>query len=75
MSKLVVEGLGRIFPGVRGGKPVTALQPTDLVIGNNEFVTLLGPSGCGKSTLLRMVAGLDRPTSGQVLLDGRKVEG
>ncbi len=75
MSKLVIEGLGRIFPGVRGGKPVTALQPTDLTIGNNEFVTILGPSGCGKSTLLRMVAGLDRPTSGQILLDGRKVEG
>jgi ABC-type nitrate/sulfonate/bicarbonate transport system ATPase subunit len=75
VSKLAIEGLGRIFPGVRGGKPVTALQPTDLVIGNNEFVTILGPSGCGKSTLLRMVAGLDRPTSGQILLDGRKVEG
>ncbi|MCU0819782.1 MAG: ABC transporter ATP-binding protein [Beijerinckiaceae bacterium] len=75
MSKLVIEGLGRIFPGVRGGKPVTALQPTNLTIGNNEFVTILGPSGCGKSTLLRMVAGLDRPTSGQILLDGRKVEG
>ncbi|PPD14904.1 MAG: sulfonate ABC transporter ATP-binding protein [Methylobacterium sp.] len=75
MSKLVIERLGRIFPGVRGGQPVTALQPTDLTIGNNEFVTILGPSGCGKSTLLRMVAGLDRPTSGQILLDGRKVEG
>ena len=75
MSKLLVEGLGRIFPGMRGGKPVTALQPTDLVIGNNEFVTILGPSGCGKSTLLRMVAGLDRPTSGRITVDGKPVDG
>jgi NitT/TauT family transport system ATP-binding protein len=73
MSKLRISGLSRIFPGVGGGAPVTALQPTDLAIGDNDFVTILGPSGCGKSTLLRMVAGLDRPTSGTIELDGRKV--
>ncbi|MFD2263833.1 ABC transporter ATP-binding protein [Lacibacterium aquatile] len=75
MSKLQISGVGRIFPGVRGGASVTALQPTDLTIAENDFITILGPSGCGKSTLLRIVAGLDRPTSGQVLLDGRKIEG
>ncbi len=75
MSKLVVQGVGRVFPGVRGGAPVTALQPTELTIGTNEFVTVLGPSGCGKSTLLRMIAGLDKPTSGTILLDGRPVTG
>ncbi|WP_150287032.1 ABC transporter ATP-binding protein [Rhabdaerophilum calidifontis] len=75
MSKLVIEGLGRVFPGVRGGAPVTALQPTDLVVADNEFVTILGPSGCGKSTLLRIVAGLDRPSSGRVVLDGREISG
>jgi len=75
MSKLVVQEVGRIFPGVRGGAPVTALQPTDLTIGANEFVTILGPSGCGKSTLLRMIAGLDRPTSGTISLDKRQVTG
>jgi ABC-type nitrate/sulfonate/bicarbonate transport system ATPase subunit len=51
------------------------LEPTDLSIAENDFITILGPSGCGKSTLLRIVAGLDRPSTGQVLLDGRAIEG
>ncbi len=50
-----------------------ALQATDLDVAENDFITILGPSGCGKSTLLRIVAGLDQPTAGQVLLDGRPV--
>ncbi|MCZ8259968.1 MAG: ABC transporter ATP-binding protein [Beijerinckiaceae bacterium] len=73
MSKLVIQNVSRVFPGVHGGAPVTALQPTDLTIGDNDFVTILGPSGCGKSTLLRMVAGLDRPSTGTIALDGRAV--
>ncbi len=75
MSKLVIENLSRVFPAVHGGAAVTALQPTNLSVGDNDFVTILGPSGCGKSTLLRMVAGLDRPTTGSILLDGHKVTG
>src|SRR6187397_3704189 len=51
-----------------------ALEATDLDVAENDFVTILGPSGCGKSTLLRIVAGLDRPTAGEVLLDGRLIE-
>lgn len=75
MSKLVVENLSRVFPAVHGGKPVTALQPTALSVADNDFVTILGPSGCGKSTLLRMIAGLERPSTGHILLDGKAVSG
>jgi NitT/TauT family transport system ATP-binding protein len=75
MTKLLIEGVSRVFPGVRGGAPVEALQPATLALAANDFVTLLGPSGCGKSTLLRIVAGLDRPSQGRVLLDGRPVAG
>ncbi|HSW27249.1 MAG TPA: ABC transporter ATP-binding protein [Burkholderiaceae bacterium] len=52
-----------------------ALQATDLDVAENDFITILGPSGCGKSTLLRIVAGLDTPTAGEVLLDSRRVGG
>ncbi|MCW5729470.1 MAG: ABC transporter ATP-binding protein [Alphaproteobacteria bacterium] len=73
MSKLVIDGVNRIFPGVRGAVPTEALKPTSLEVQDNDFITILGPSGCGKSTLLRIVAGLDRPTAGRVLLDGEPV--
>jgi ABC-type nitrate/sulfonate/bicarbonate transport system ATPase subunit len=75
MSKLYIDGVGRVFPGVRGGPPTEALRPTTLAVADNDFITILGPSGCGKSTLLRIVAGLDHPTSGKVLLDGIAVTG
>ncbi|MEF2072645.1 ABC transporter ATP-binding protein [Consotaella aegiceratis] len=75
MSLLEIDGVSRIFPPVRGGDPVRALEPTDLALAENDFVTILGPSGCGKSTLLRIVAGLDRPTTGEVRLEGKRVEG
>jgi ABC-type nitrate/sulfonate/bicarbonate transport system ATPase subunit len=52
-----------------------ALQATNLEVAENDFITVLGPSGCGKSTLLRIVAGLDRQTAGEVLLDGRRIDG
>ena len=75
MSKLVIDGVGRTFPGVHGGAPTLALTPVSLAVADNDFITILGPSGCGKSTLLRIVAGLDRPTEGRVLLDGAEVSG
>jgi ABC-type nitrate/sulfonate/bicarbonate transport system ATPase subunit len=73
VSKLAIEGISRIFPGVRRGAPTRALEPTSLEVLDNDFVTILGPSGCGKSTLLRLVAGLDHPTSGRITLDGKPV--
>jgi NitT/TauT family transport system ATP-binding protein len=73
--KLLIDGVSRVFPGQRGGEPTRALEPTRLAVAENDFITVLGPSGCGKSTLLRIVAGLDRPSAGRVLLDGRAVRG
>jgi ABC-type nitrate/sulfonate/bicarbonate transport system ATPase subunit len=75
MSKLVIEGVSRTFPSRQGGAATRALEPVDLSIAANDFITVLGPSGCGKSTLLRIVAGLDQPSTGRVLLDGRAVTG
>lgn len=75
MSKsiLSIRGVTRRFQSAQG--ETLALQATDLEVAENDFVTILGPSGCGKSTLLRIVAGLDRPSEGQVLLDGAQVSG
>jgi len=75
VSKLAIEGVARTFPGTRGGVPTQALLPVDLRVEDNDFITILGPSGCGKSTLLRIVAGLDQPSAGRVLLDGQPVAG
>ena len=75
MSRLVIEAVSRIFHGVRGGPSTRALEPTSLAVADNDFIGVLGPSGCGKSTLLRIVAGLDVPTTGRVLLDGAPVTG
>lgn len=73
VTKLKIENVSRTFPGTHGGEPVKALQPADISVNANDFITILGPSGCGKSTLLRIVAGLDTPSTGRVLLDGRAV--
>ena len=73
VGKLRIEGVSRILAGVGGGQPVRALQPVDLAVAANDFITILGPSGCGKSTLLRIVAGLEAPSTGRVLLDGKAV--
>jgi NitT/TauT family transport system ATP-binding protein len=70
---LRIEAVSRVFPGVQGGPPTRALERTDLEVQDNDFICILGPSGCGKSTLLRIVAGLDSPTTGKVVLDGQPV--
>jgi putative ABC transport system ATP-binding protein len=55
----------------RGESAVGAVQDVNLEIREGEFCAFVGPSGCGKSTLLNLIAGLDTPTSGEILLDGR----
>jgi ABC-type nitrate/sulfonate/bicarbonate transport system ATPase subunit len=70
VSELVIDNVSRTFPGARRRAPTRALDPTNLTVPDNDFVTIIGPSGCGKSTLLRLVAGLDQPTTGRILLNG-----
>ena len=73
-SKLSIRGVSRVFTSSKG-QQTHGLTPVDFEVHENDFVTILGPSGCGKSTLLRIVAGLDQPTTGQVLLGGAPVQG
>jgi putative ABC transport system ATP-binding protein len=66
-------GLTRVYG--HGPDAVTALQGVDLSVGSGEFVAVMGPSGCGKSTLLHLIGGLDRPDSGEVVVEGRPLAG
>jgi ABC-type nitrate/sulfonate/bicarbonate transport system ATPase subunit len=75
VARLLIEAVSRRFPGRRGQPPTPALEPLSFDVADNDFLAILGPSGCGKSTLLRIIAGLDTPTSGRVLLDGAPVGG
>jgi putative ABC transport system ATP-binding protein len=68
---LEVHGLRRTFD--EDGAPVRALRGVDLAVESGEFIALMGPSGCGKSTLLNLVAGLDTPNDGEVLLAGIRI--
>jgi len=56
-----------------GAEQLTILQSVDLTIANGQFVSITGPSGSGKSTLLGLIAGLDSPTSGDILIDGQSI--
>ena len=67
MSEIKLENLEKSFDDF------VAVEKSDLTIKDNEFFVLLGPSGCGKTTTLRMIAGLELPTSGKILLDNEDV--
>ena len=67
MAEIRVENLRKEFTGF------TAVQNSSFVVEDGEFFVMLGPSGCGKTTTLRMIAGLELPTSGRILLDGEDV--
>ncbi|WP_188852687.1 ABC transporter ATP-binding protein [Aureimonas glaciei] len=62
------QGLNLVFPAADA--PVQALRNVDLTVSRGEFVSLIGPSGCGKTTLLRVIADLEKPTSGTISVNG-----
>src|SRR2546422_8777536 len=73
-SYLLVDHVSKTFPPAEGrGDGLDVFDDVTLEIARGEFVTMIGHSGCGKSTLLNIIAGLERPTSGGVVLDGREV--
>lgn len=71
MSYLQVENLSKTFDG--NDAPVIAIGDVSFAVERGAFVSILGPSGCGKTTLLRTIAGLEKPSSGQIVLDGKPV--
>ncbi len=74
---VVLEKVSKRFsqngPAVDVLEDVDVLEEISFTIADGEFVCLVGPSGCGKSTLLNLIAGLERPTSGRILLDGKPI--
>ena len=70
---LEVQNLCKDYNSIQG--PVTALNNINFTTYRREFVCVIGPSGCGKSTLIRTLAGLEKQTSGEVLIDGKPVNG
>lgn len=72
---LSVQGLSKRFPGPKGSDPLTVFENVNLGIEKGEFVCIIGHSGCGKSTILNILAGLDEPTDGAVIMNGKEVSG
>lgn len=72
-AKLAVRDVSKTFLTAHGR--VAALEQVTLHVREGEFVCLVGPSGCGKTTLLNIIAGFERPDSGEVLADGKPVRG
>ncbi len=71
-EKVRLAGVGKRF--ATRGQEIEALRPTDLAVRAQEFVALVGPSGCGKSTILNLIAGLLRPSVGEVFYNGAQVD-
>lgn len=77
MTKLEAKNIGKSFVTSDGkeSQTIAAIEDINLSIDEGQFVCLVGPSGCGKTTLLNILAGLDKPTEGEVILDGHPVSG
>ncbi|MBI2371897.1 MAG: ABC transporter ATP-binding protein [Deltaproteobacteria bacterium] len=71
-GKIAIRELVKVFRSPAGGE-VRAIDGLSFGVPEGAFVSVLGPSGCGKSTLLNIMAGLDRPTSGEIQIDGRAI--
>ena len=69
---IAVEGISRVFAG--GARTVTALEKVSFAIETGNFVSIVGPSGCGKSTLLKIISGLLPASSGQIQVNGKRVD-
>ncbi len=67
-TMLELRGLRKSFGATE------AVKKVDMLIKEGEFFSLLGPSGCGKTTILRMLGGFEKPTEGQIYLDGRRID-
>jgi NitT/TauT family transport system ATP-binding protein len=77
MAKLEAKNIGKWFVGSDGAanQNTVAIKDINLSIDEGQFVCFVGPSGCGKTTFLNILAGLDKPTEGEVILDGKPVYG
>ena len=74
MQILNVTGLKKVYTTRFGGSQVTALRQVDFSVEEGEYVAIMGESGSGKTTLLNILAALDKPTAGEVLLSGKSLE-
>lgn len=75
MSFIDARNIAKTFSGRNGGEATIAVADISLAIGENEFIAMVGPSGCGKSTFMLMVAGLEKPSGGELTIDSRPVTG
>ncbi|MFQ7842453.1 MAG: ATP-binding cassette domain-containing protein, partial [Thomasclavelia spiroformis] len=73
MSLLKVKNVKKIYSTRFGGQKVEALKNVSLEVENGEYVAIMGESGSGKTTLLNILAALDKPTSGEILLNGKNI--
>lgn len=72
---LEISQLSKRFPSPNGGAPLTVFENASFAIEKGEFVCIIGHSGCGKSTIMNILAGLDSPTEGGVIMNGKEISG